>query len=122
MDTHSRIQELANNSEIEKSRNKSHAKVSEFTVSVTNMPQILLGGHAKTTLSNSVPGNAPWRKFTIFHHFLAIINIERKFTMRECDRPEENMSDKRTNSWPRGYKKFFMLNSADTTTYPAHKC
>ena len=32
MDTHSRIQELANNSEIEKSRNKSHAKISEFTV------------------------------------------------------------------------------------------
>ena len=32
MDTHSRIQELANNSEIENSRNKSHAKISEFTV------------------------------------------------------------------------------------------
>ena len=35
MDTHSRIQELANNSEIENSRNKSHAKISEFTVSQT---------------------------------------------------------------------------------------
>ena len=32
MDTHSRIQELAKNSEIENSRNKSHAKISEFTV------------------------------------------------------------------------------------------
>ena len=32
MDTHSRIQEFANNSEIEKSQNKSHAKISEFTV------------------------------------------------------------------------------------------
>ena len=32
MDTHSRIQELANNSEIENLRNKSHAKISEFTV------------------------------------------------------------------------------------------
>ena len=32
MDTHSRIQELANNSEIENSRNKSHAKISKFIV------------------------------------------------------------------------------------------
>ena len=32
MSTRSRIQELANNSEIENSRNKSHAKISEFTV------------------------------------------------------------------------------------------
>ena len=32
MVTHSRIQELANNSEIENSQNKSHAKISEFTV------------------------------------------------------------------------------------------
>ena len=32
MDTHSRILELANNSEIENSRSKSHAKISEFTV------------------------------------------------------------------------------------------
>ena len=32
MDTHSRMQELANNSEIENSRNKSHAKISEFKV------------------------------------------------------------------------------------------
>ena len=32
MDTHSRIQELANNSEKENSRNKSHAKISKFTV------------------------------------------------------------------------------------------
>ena len=32
MDTHSGIQELANNSEIENLRNKSHAKISEFTV------------------------------------------------------------------------------------------
>ena len=32
MVTHTRIQELANNSEIENSRNKSHAKISEFTV------------------------------------------------------------------------------------------
>ena len=30
MDTHSGIQELANNSEIENSRNKSHAKISEL--------------------------------------------------------------------------------------------
>ena len=33
MDTQSRIQELANNLEIESSRNKSHAKISKFTVS-----------------------------------------------------------------------------------------
>ena len=32
MDTHSRILELANNSEIENSRNKSHAKISEFKI------------------------------------------------------------------------------------------
>ena len=32
MDTHLRIQELTNNSEIEYSRSKSHAKISEFTV------------------------------------------------------------------------------------------
>ena len=32
MDSHSRIQELTNNSEIENSRNKSHTKISEFTV------------------------------------------------------------------------------------------
>ena len=32
MDTHSRIQELANNAEMENSRNESHAKISEFTV------------------------------------------------------------------------------------------
>ena len=32
MDTHSRIQELANNSEKENSQNKSHTKISEFTV------------------------------------------------------------------------------------------
>ena len=32
MDTHTRIQEPANNSEIENSRNKSHAKISELTV------------------------------------------------------------------------------------------
>ena len=32
MDTHSRIQEVANNLEIENSRKKSHAKISEFTV------------------------------------------------------------------------------------------
>ena len=34
MDTHSQIQEFANNSEIENSRNKSHMKISEFTVYV----------------------------------------------------------------------------------------
>ena len=34
MDTNSRIQELANNSEIENSPNKSHAKIYEFTVHV----------------------------------------------------------------------------------------
>ena len=27
-----------------------------------------------------------------------------------------------TNIWPRGYKTFFMLNSAETKIYPAHKC
>ena len=32
MGTHSRIQELANNWQIENSRNKSHAKISEFIV------------------------------------------------------------------------------------------
>ena len=32
MDTHSRIKELANNLEIENSRNKSDAKISKFTV------------------------------------------------------------------------------------------
>ena len=32
MDTNSRIQEIANNSEIENSRNKSNVKISEFTV------------------------------------------------------------------------------------------
>ena len=37
MDNHSRIQEFANNSEIEKSRNKSHAKISEFTVYLVNV-------------------------------------------------------------------------------------
>ena len=25
-------------------------------------------------------------------------------------------------TWPRGYKTFFMLNSAETKIYPAHKC
>ena len=35
MDTHSRILELTNNSEIENSQNKSHAKISEFTVTYT---------------------------------------------------------------------------------------
>ena len=34
MDTHSRILELAYNSEIENSQNKSHAKISGFTVSI----------------------------------------------------------------------------------------
>ena len=33
MDTHSQRQKLANNSKIENSRNKSHAKISEFKVS-----------------------------------------------------------------------------------------
>ena len=37
MDTHSRIQELANNSEIENLRNKSHAKISEFTVFINRL-------------------------------------------------------------------------------------
>ena len=38
MDTHSRIQDLANNnSEMENSRNKSHAKISEFTVCVSHV-------------------------------------------------------------------------------------
>ena len=32
MDTHSRIQEVTNNSDIENLRNKGHAKISEFTV------------------------------------------------------------------------------------------
>ena len=32
MDAHSRLLELANNSEIENSRNKSHAKIFEYTV------------------------------------------------------------------------------------------
>ena len=27
-----------------------------------------------------------------------------------------------TDSWPRGYKTFFMLSSAETKIYPAHKC
>ena len=35
MDTNSRIQELANNSEIENSQNESHAKISKFTVFTT---------------------------------------------------------------------------------------
>ena len=39
METHSRIQELANNSEIENSRNKSHAKISEFTVCDQSEPK-----------------------------------------------------------------------------------
>ena len=38
MDTHSRIQELTNNSEIENSRNKSNVNISEFTVDKT-IPQ-----------------------------------------------------------------------------------
>ena len=25
-------------------------------------------------------------------------------------------------TWPRGYKSFFMLSSAETKIYPAHKC
>ena len=25
-------------------------------------------------------------------------------------------------TWPRGYKTFFMLNSAEPEIYPAHKC
>ena len=25
-------------------------------------------------------------------------------------------------TWPRGYKTFFMLNSAEHENYPAHKC
>ena len=25
-------------------------------------------------------------------------------------------------TWPRGYKTFFMLSSAETKIYPAHKC
>ena len=25
-------------------------------------------------------------------------------------------------AWPRGYKTFFMLNSAEHEIYPAHKC
>ena len=25
-------------------------------------------------------------------------------------------------TWPRGYKTFFMLNSAEHKIYPAHKC
>ena len=37
MVTHTRIQELTNNSEIENSRNKSHAKISEFTVMKNNI-------------------------------------------------------------------------------------
>ena len=27
-----------------------------------------------------------------------------------------------TESWPRGYKTFFVLNSAEHVIYPAHKC
>ena len=27
-----------------------------------------------------------------------------------------------SNSWPRGYKTFFVLNSAEHEIYPAHKC
>ena len=41
MVTHTRIQELANNSEIENSRNKSHAKISEFTVFKYNDPKAI---------------------------------------------------------------------------------
>ena len=26
------------------------------------------------------------------------------------------------HTWPRGYKTFFMLSSAETKIYPAHKC
>ena len=44
MDTHSRIQELGNNSEIENSRNKSHAKISEFTVFLGSIESVCFIG------------------------------------------------------------------------------
>ena len=44
METRSRIQELAKNSVKENSRNKSHAKISEFTVFNLELPtHIMLG-------------------------------------------------------------------------------
>ena len=43
MVTHTRIQELANNSEIENSRNKSHAKISEFTVTKLSVTSLKIG-------------------------------------------------------------------------------
>ena len=30
--------------------------------------------------------------------------------------------DQSTLIWPQDYKTFFMLNSADSEIYPAHKC
>ena len=34
--------------------------------------------------------------------------------------PEQQLPSNMT--WPKGYKTFFMLSSAQTKVYPAHKC
>ena len=50
IDIHSRIQELNNNLEIENSRNKSHAKISEFTVLFIRQENISSGDKVQELL------------------------------------------------------------------------
>ena len=51
MVTHTRIQEFANNSEIENSRNKSHAKISEFTVTCIEVHCLCFNKHMTQELT-----------------------------------------------------------------------
>ena len=34
----------------------------------------------------------------------------------------DDRTEDRSHNWPRGYKTFFMLNSAEHEIYTAHKC
>ena len=54
--------------------------------------------------------------FLVVCRFFFEINFLEKFFQ------EYHQNVKQFRSWPRGYKTFFMLNSAEHEIYPDHKC
>ena len=54
----------------------------------------------------------------MFNSFLPLFSEKGSVSMVD----NEDIDQREQKPWPRGYKSFFMLNSAEHKIYPAHKC
>ena len=55
------------------------------------------------------------------HYTSLCIHVPAIFLFRHRVKPSKD-ADVIGNSWARGYKTFFVLNSTEHEIYPAHKC